>query len=219
MITDRRRQNPHMHLFEATLALCEVGDGDPADLALATELWRLAEAYFFTPAGVVEFFDDALIPLPGDAGRTLEPGHGFEWAWLAGRWAVIGGANTSAWVEQLYGAGRRGVGPLGMACDEIWPDGTIKTATARCWPQTEWLKAALTRFELGHAGALEDVGQAYAALMTYRDGLSAGLWRDRRLENGDWQTGGSPASTGYHIVCALNALLQAASTDHPAAHQ
>jgi mannose/cellobiose epimerase-like protein (N-acyl-D-glucosamine 2-epimerase family) len=212
VITDRRRQNPHMHLFEASLALCEAGDGEPEDAALAAELWDLFKARFYSPAGVVEFFDDALSSLPGERGASLEPGHAFEWSWLAAQWSAIGGADTTAEAAQLYGAGLRGVGPLGAACDEAKPDSTVKIATARCWPQTEWLKAALAR--LGRtgdtAGEVADVGRARTALLAYREGVVAGAWRDRRLADGGWAEGPAPASSGYHIVCALNALIEAA---------
>ncbi len=213
VITDCRRQNPHMHLFEASLALCEAGDGEPEDAALAAELWDLFKSRFHSPAGVVEFFDDALVPLPGERGAVLEPGHAFEWSWLAAQWSAIGGADTTAEAAQLYHAGLKGVGAFGAACDEARPDGTVKIATARCWPQTEWLKAALAR--LGRtgdaAGEAADVGRARTALLGYREGAVAGAWRDRRLADGSWAEGPAPASSAYHIVCALNALVGAAN--------
>jgi len=211
VVTDRRRQNPHMHLFEAAIALCEAGDGEPEDAALAGELWDLFKARFYSPAGVVEFFDDALVRLADARGAVLEPGHAFEWSWLASQWSAIGGCDTAADSDQLYRAGLRGVGPLGLASDEANPDSTVKIATARCWPQTEWLKAALARHAKAPGEAsLGEIGRAHAALMSYRDGAIAGAWRDRRLADGGWADGPAPASSGYHIVCALNALIRTA---------
>ena len=82
-----RRQNPHMHLFEALLALHETtGRADLLDRARA--LHALAVTRFLDPAtgALREYYDDAwrVHPAPG-AGR-VEPGHLFEWAWLLRRY-------------------------------------------------------------------------------------------------------------------------------------
>jgi mannose/cellobiose epimerase-like protein (N-acyl-D-glucosamine 2-epimerase family) len=202
-----RRQNPHMHLFEAVMAL-HAATGDAADAALAAALWSLFKDRFAAEAGVLEYFDEALVPLAGDRGRVTEPGHAFEWAWLAGRWGRRAGTDESAVADRLYAIGRRGVGPGGAACDEVWTDGTIKTASARCWPQTEYLKAALAR--LARTGATADAAAAagaHDALLAYLAGVRPGAWRDRRLADGGWAEGPAPASSGYHIVCALNELI------------
>ncbi|MBN9011423.1 MAG: AGE family epimerase/isomerase, partial [Rhizobiales bacterium] len=43
-----RRQNPHMHLFEASLALYEI-TGEPAHLARASSIFDLFRQRFFDP--------------------------------------------------------------------------------------------------------------------------------------------------------------------------
>jgi mannose-6-phosphate isomerase len=202
-----RRQNPHMHLFEAVMALCE-GGGDLVDIALADELWTLFKRRFATSSGVLEYFDEKLEPLAGDAGRVSEPGHGFEWSWLAARWSELSGTDEWALADKLYAFGRRGVAPEGMACDELWINGTVKTASARCWPQTEYLKAALSRHERLGTLAAADVCAAHDAVLGYLCDVCPGGWRDRRLADGGWEHGPSPASSAYHLVCALNELVR-----------
>ncbi|HEY5020836.1 MAG TPA: AGE family epimerase/isomerase, partial [Steroidobacteraceae bacterium] len=58
--------NPHMHLFEAALAWCELST-DPSWRTLANEIGALALTRFIDPASgaVRESFDEAWSPLPG----------------------------------------------------------------------------------------------------------------------------------------------------------
>jgi mannose-6-phosphate isomerase len=195
-----RRQNPHMHLFEAITALWEARR-DPADAALGAELLALFEQRFAAPAGVLEYFDADLAPLNDTRGRVHEPGHAFEWSWLIGRWTAAGGAPRLDLAEGLYAAARLGVNAEGIAQDEVWSDGTVKSASARLWPQTERLRAALGRADLPAARA------AHAAIADYLVGVTAGAWRDRRLADGSWAHGPAPASSGYHLVGALDELI------------
>lgn len=61
-----RRQNPHMHLFEAMLA-CHATDAMPDGLARADRLLSVIRAHFFDESkGLIgEFFDEHLWLLPG----------------------------------------------------------------------------------------------------------------------------------------------------------
>lgn len=201
-----RRQNPHMHLFEAITALWEAGR-DPVDAALGAELLALFEQRFAAPGGVLEYFDDGLAPLGDARGRVLEPGHAFEWSWLIGRWTAAGGSARPALVDRLYAAGGVGVNADGVALDEVWTDGTVKSASARLWPQAERLKAALAHGD--RTGDLEGARAAHVALDGYLLHERPGLWRDRRLADGrGWAEGPAPASSGYHLVGALDALIR-----------
>jgi mannose-6-phosphate isomerase len=204
-----RRQNPHMHLFEAALALCETaGPADPEDWSLAEELWALFKDRFAASDGVLEYFDDGLQPLKDERGRVCEPGHAFEWSWLADRWSHLIHQPEQPLARAMFAAGLNGLLASGAACDEMWIDGGVRTASARCWPQTEYLKAAL-RVGLIN-GATDGLGQvlgACDALEPYLQTGHPGVWRDRRLADGGWAEGPSPASSGYHIVCALHELI------------
>lgn len=119
-----RRQNPHMHLFEALLALHEA-TGDAAILKRCAEIDALARRHFLNAAGalVEDFSDDwHIAPAPG-AGR-VEAGHQFEWAWLFRRYEAASGVNRDAVVGSLLdSAVRSGLDPAtGRICDEAGED-------------------------------------------------------------------------------------------------
>ncbi len=137
--------NPHMHLFEAALAWTEAGR-DPVWRALATEIADLALSKLFDGEHgfVREHYDAQWAPLAGEAGRSLEPGHQFEWAWLMKRWARMSGdKRADAAALRLHQAGNRGLSPDGqVAIDEMRDDFEPLKPGARLWPQTERLKSA-----------------------------------------------------------------------------
>jgi mannose/cellobiose epimerase-like protein (N-acyl-D-glucosamine 2-epimerase family) len=202
------RQNPHMHLLEAFLAL-HAATGESADLARAERLAVLFTSRLLTAPGYIpEEFDLAWGPI---ASGGAAPGHQFEWAWLLDRLRRAGGIDRSATVRALADYGEQfGVDATGFAVDEIWPDGRLKSSSARLWPQAERMKAALMRLDRGEA-AQAAAQQAAAALNAYLEVPIPGTWRDVRLaEGGRWSEGAAPASSAYHIVSALQVLIQTA---------
>ena len=78
-----RRQNPHMHLLEALLAL-HVATAEKNWLRRAGALVDLFKRRFSDPqtGALAEFFAADWSPAPGEPGRLREPGHQFEWVWL-----------------------------------------------------------------------------------------------------------------------------------------
>lgn len=194
--------NPHMHLFEACLAWMDAGVCDIwADTARAIAILAL-DRFFDTEKGVLgEVFDADWALAAGAAGDCIEPGHQFEWAWLLERWARLADeprAHQAA--KALFAAGERGVNAHGLAVDETDAGMRPRLATARLWPQTERLKASLL---LGR----EDEGRAAAAaLWRYLQTPLPGLWRDKAGPDGCLVDEPSPASSLYHIICAVAAL-------------
>lgn len=80
-------------------------------------------------------------------------------------------------------------------------------ARARLWPQTERLKATLLAARLsGDEHYWSVAADAAASLFPYLDTRVPGLWRDLRLESGEFAEGPAPASSFYHLVGALAAL-------------
>ena len=77
-----RRQNPHMHFFEACLFAFE-STKDPDYLNEAHNLFDLFKHYFYhAPTKTLrEFFNDDLTP-HNEKGFQVEAGHHFEWVWL-----------------------------------------------------------------------------------------------------------------------------------------
>ncbi|TYC63200.1 AGE family epimerase/isomerase [Rhodobacterales bacterium] len=206
--------NPHMHLFEACLAwetVCE----DPVWSELADEIAELALTRFIDPVngGLREFFDLDWSPMPGDRGRVVEPGHQFEWAWLLCRWGRLrndAGALVAA--RRLYDIGwTYGIDETrGVAFMALNDDFTVRDPLARLWGQTEWIKAALAlaeaSTEVEKSAYLSDVPDAVRALRLYFEDVPEGLWKDKLQPDGTFATGPAPASSFYHIVCAIEEL-------------
>ncbi|HLK25805.1 MAG TPA: AGE family epimerase/isomerase [Caulobacteraceae bacterium] len=198
------RQNPHMHLLEGFLALyAATGAGEDLDAGVAIAVLmerRLVAGGDRMP----EAFDGDWRPLE-EAGAA--PGHQFEWAWLLDRLRRAGGGDRSGLAQALVTFGERhGVDTDGFAVDAIRLDGAPLTPSARLWPQAERLKAALAGLGPDPERAAT---QASRALGAYLDAPIPGAWLDLRREGGGFEPGASPASSGYHIVSALEAVIAA----------
>lgn len=206
-----RRQNPHMHLFEAALSL-HAADPARGYLARADAICALLEAKFVEPAGgaLREYFDDDWSPATGAAGATIEPGHMFEWTWLLGEYARAKGAPLSPLARRLYAAALPFVDARGFVPQTATLDGRVDDASRRTWPQTEALKAHIALHEAGDEGAAARAGRCLASLFDdYLSGVPAGGWRDHFDAAGAPLATDIPASTGYHVVLALAEYLRA----------
>lgn len=209
------KANPHMHLFEACLAWEEAG-GDAAWSALADEIAGLCLERFLDPAEgwLREFFDGDWAPAAGEAGRIVEPGHQFEWAWLLTRWGVKRDRpDAVAAARRLADLGERhGVdGATGAAVNELLDDGSRRDGGARLWPQTERIKGHVALAGVAADAADRDAHLSAAAaagrvLLGYLDVETPGLWRDRMEPDGRFRQEPAPASSFYHIVCAIEEL-------------
>lgn len=216
---DRFLSNPLMHLFEAALAWTQAGTS-PRWAALAASLADLALTRLIEPGSgaIGEHYGADWSPLPGPDGAVLEPGHQFEWAWLLVRWARLGVADGAlAAARRLYRAGLAGLDPTrGVMVDAMDRSGRLTARTARLWPQTEWLKAALILAEEADTAAdradlVASALKAAAAVRRYvPDGLR-GLWHDVLEPDGQFRPGPSPASTLYHLVEAVGQLAATAT--------
>jgi mannose-6-phosphate isomerase len=211
------QSNPHMHLFEAALAWEEV-DGDPAWGVLADEIGTLCLTQFIDANGALhEYFAEGWAPAPGLEGRIVEPGHQFEWSWLLKRWGSLRGRDDALGAsERLFAIGlTHGVDQgRGVAFDQLLDDMSVHSSVARLWPQTERIKAALVFWETAPEGRRKDelameVVRAIAGLNLYLATAIPGLWRDKLLEDGRFVEEPAPASSFYHIVCAVLELRRA----------
>jgi len=197
-----RRQNPHMHLLEALLAAYEAF-GDAVFLQRANGLRRLFLERLLDPetGALPEFFDDGLhAERPGGVFVT-EPGHHCEWVWLLHRHAALGGpfAEGEAAAARLMDfVDRHGIhAGTGDLVDTVDSDGRQSARTARLWPQTERLKAAWLRPD-GPAAARNNAADRLGVWL-----LPDGLWWERRDEAGAFLPDASPASSLYHLTCAI----------------
>jgi mannose/cellobiose epimerase-like protein (N-acyl-D-glucosamine 2-epimerase family) len=209
------RANPHMHLLEAALAWMEI-DRDPAWRRLADEMVALFQAHFFDPMrGVVREMFDANWSVIEEGGRCrIEPGHNFEWAWLLMRWETATGGKAGAAPQAMIDfAEIHGHDPVRhVAINECWDDGLPCDRTARLWPQTErlkaWLAVADASSGIGRLQAEANALDAARGLLSYLGCQSRGLWHDIMLEDGSFKAGSAPASSLYHIICALAELVR-----------
>ena len=212
-----RRQNPHMHLFEAFLALAEAS-GRRRFHDAARSIASLASEKFIDPdtGALLEYFTDELEPAAEVEGRIAEPGHCFEWAWLFERLAAAGWDEGALVSDSLTDFARRtGIDPeRNVAFNEVLTDGSPHDLTARLWPQTERLKAAVARFKrLGSNEEAEEAVAAAGGLRQYLEVDVPGLWRDKLREDGSWIDEMAPGSSLYHISCAYSELLSIGRAD------
>lgn len=213
-----RRQNPHMHLLEAAMALAEAS-GRTHFAAVADTIADLA-AYRFIDSesgALLEYFTNRLAPAPGIEGRIVEPGHCFEWAWLFERLGAAGRADRLNVADRLTTFARaHGVcASRGVCINEVLIDGSIHDATARLWPQTERIKAGAIRFRrTGEDVEAIETLAATRALLQYYNVPIPGLWRDKLKVDGTFVEEAAPGSSLYHIACAYGELSSLSGNPH-----
>lgn len=210
--------NSHMHLLEASLEWSDM-DHEPLWAKLAEEIVELALTCFIDPATgfVLEFFDREWRPAAGIDGKVVEPGHQFEWAWLLLRWSArfptarsaeraTSVALRLAALGEEFGVDRT----RGVVVNTLLTDKVVRDAQARLWPQTERIKAACAVAErTGDARYWAAADEAARALLKYLNTPLPGLWYDKMTLEGTFIEEPAPASSFYHIVCAIAELEHA----------
>jgi mannose/cellobiose epimerase-like protein (N-acyl-D-glucosamine 2-epimerase family) len=206
--------NSHMHLLEACLEWTELDqDGPWSDLA--EEIVELALRRFHDEARgfIREFFDGDWTPVPSADADVVEPGHQYEWAWLLLRWSqrVHNPRAHQLALALIDRAEDRGVDPTrDVAINALFGDGRVRDARARLWPQTERIKATCLAGRItGQARYADIAAAATRSLMKYLDTPTPGLWRDMMDERGAFVEQFAPASSFYHIVSAVRAMVAA----------
>lgn len=205
-----RRQNPHMHLFEAFIALYETTRRDEV-LARCRRLREFALARFIDPAtgALRECFDDRWAVHPKPGAGSVEPGHLFEWAWLLRRYQAASGQDQSGPAAALIGmAARNGLDAAsGRIFDEIGEDGQVRAASSRSWPHAEALKALAeeaARGNLDHSAAMAPI------LVRLRDVYCRSELNGGWVDHVDAQdrpiSKTMPASTLYHLYFGIAAI-------------
>ncbi len=200
-----RRQNPHMHLLEAFLALFEATH-EPRYRDASTAMIELLERHFVDPASgtLGEHFDAAWRPDPA-SGDIIEPGHHFEWYWLLCRAASLFSQAPHPLADRLFvWADRHGIDEdKGGVFDQLGRDGAVLQSTKRLWPQAEAVRAYAIH------GQNQERLAAIAAFLVERyldpkRGFAEHLDRDGALIIDELY-----GSTPYHLVGAFEALARA----------
>jgi len=92
----------------------------------------------------------------------------------------------------------------GCLFDEGDADGNIRKFTRRCWPQTEIAKAWIAQAEVEEQGAADEAREALARLHRhYLRHPVMGGWYDQSIATADRWFDFIPASSFYHILCAI----------------
>lgn len=199
-----RRQNPHMHMFEAAIALF-AATGKTRFRDMAEECLDLFRDTFLSSDGrVLEYFREDWTPLDGHD-QVTEPGHMAEWVYLIDHYEQITGRSAQVPMETLYGevlARRDEAGLLPDCSDPAVP-------TRRMWPQTELLKASIAMATRGKSLTNSPSPEEILALIweQYLDTPVAGGWYDKRSSEGKLLSDNMPASTFYHILVAFRYYL------------
>jgi len=211
-----RRQNPHMHLLEATFAMHEA-TGNAVWIERASSLMALfTDAFVDKGTGALaEYFDMAWNLAEGVPGTLREPGHQFEWVWLLGQFMRQSGRrDLEVHAQRLFAFGtQHGLdtsGPLkGVAFDVVDSQGRVVADTKLVWPQTEYIKACIARFEA--TGDASYRQQAFAHLDSLRkhffcdDGAN---WVNHVTRNGEPLVQQTPARVLYHVFLAGAELIR-----------
>jgi len=203
-----RESNPHMHLLEACLAWAEIG-GDPGWTAWVRRLAELALSRFIRKdrGAIGESYTAAWQPAPGLAGRIIEPGHQFEWAWLLLRCEPLHPSPLRETALRLLALGDQYGVRHGVAINQLLDDFTVTDADARFWPQTERLKAGvLAATVTGEPRFWTMAHSAAASFPPFLKTSVPGLWFDVQRPDGTFTDSPAPASTFYHLVGAIVAL-------------
>jgi mannose/cellobiose epimerase-like protein (N-acyl-D-glucosamine 2-epimerase family) len=201
-----RRQNPHMHLFEALLAASDAFGGE-LFFKCASDLAALFVARLFQAkeGALPEYFDEMLAPLRKDGRFLAEPGHHYEWIWLLQRYEAIATArgvpadpDLNLAADSLFETAELyGLNPTsGLVANGLWSDGTVSDGGFRLWPQTERLKVVARRRPERVPGALE-------ALERHLAGARPGLWIERMDARGQPNAEPAPATSLYHLTAAF----------------
>ncbi len=206
-----RRQNPHMHLLEACLALHETS-GAPRHLARAAEIVSLFRTRFFDEGiGTLREFFGPRWEIDPDRSWRLDPGHMMEWVWLLRRYARSAGQPVARHTAALFAAAERlGFGGGDFLLDEVDAAGRPASDGRRLWPQTEHLKACLVEYEASGDEAYLAKADTMAGRMmaTYLNGALPGLWVDRFDLAGGVAVDHVPASILYHLLAPVVEYLR-----------
>lgn len=209
-----RRQNPHMHLLEALLAL-HVATHEKNWLRRAGVIVELFKSRFVdaNTGALIEFFAADWQAAPGDQGHLREPGHQFEWVWLLFEfYRLTNDESIKPCAEKLFVFGdrfglERGNGLAGVAFDGVGADGALVAGTKLLWPQTEYIKACVARAEfLNDAAARGAIATHLAMIATSFMRPDGASWHNQLARDGTPVAAPTPARVLYHLfLCVAEA--------------
>ena len=212
-VTDQcKRQNPHMHLLEAYLALEAAAPGR-GYLERAKKLIGILKTYLYNAEKrvLLEYFaaDWSEHPDPAKS-HVFEPGHHFEWVWLLHEYEKVSAEDLGFWITQLDESARyNGLTEEGLIFDEVSADMQVCKQSHRIWPHTEAMKAAVARYSKGDQDATHFADLMARSLMeNFLDKPFSGGWIDHILADRQPLVTFVPASSLYHLFLAASELAR-----------
>lgn len=198
-VTSGPQQNPLMHLTEAWLVAREATGDAAFDTAITGLVEALARHFLHTPTGCI-----AELPL-GTAGNRLEPGHQFEWFWLAAQAGArrLGASGLQEALGRAFAfAVKHSVDPVtGAVAAALDEQGRVSDPTQRIWAQTEYLRAIATHGDTVVRATLAAQTGKFAQRFLTPQG-----WVECRNASGEVARADMPSTTPYHLLTAYSAL-------------
>ena len=210
-----RRQNPHMHLLEACLALYKTSQSS-IYLEKSHDLMEIFISKFYDEEhGILrEFFDNELKPhdIKGD---LIEAGHHSEWVWLLKQYQDISESKDpriDSIIKKLFswilenGIDKEHGGVFNVQN----PDGTVIDSNKRIWTTMETIRAAsimMNDDEYKHK-SWEIIDQLSILLESNYLDKETGDWKEVLNQNLEPITDYRPGTTPYHIYPVLKETVK-----------
>ena len=211
-----RRQNPHMHLLEATLAMFEL-TRLPKWLERSQMLVNLFKHHFFDPnsGSVAEYFNADWSVAAGTAGTLREPGHQFEWVWLLHKYAKLtGDGSVKDYAQSLFTFGTaHGLDQQdvlrGLVFDSVDSRGALVADSKLLWPQTEYIKACISRSEWFDDDSARDTAIVHIGRMyQYFFKVNGASWHNQISRAGAPLQSSTPTRVLYHLFLSMAEVLR-----------
>ncbi len=200
-----QEQNPHMHLFEALLAITK---------ATNSNVWRArTEELFFIAVNYLYDNEDNCIyelhthGLGNGKATGVEPGHQMEWVWLLWNYEKLFNKNI-AWIDKLYATASLGVIKQGRLSDAIDLQTKATKDTAKLWIQTEAMKAHIAQYRRKKDDKyLEHLIDSFLDITENYLYKGKGFWREILTIDDKDISSRVPATSLYHIILAFDEFI------------
>ncbi|MGB7407662.1 MAG: AGE family epimerase/isomerase [Pontixanthobacter sp.] len=206
---ERRRQNPHMHLTEASLAwFAASGERGALERAKRCAIF-VHDRFFDLNTGLLREYAGGT----SDANH-VEAGHHFEWVWLLDQFGDASLPQLNGWKQALHDGGMRLVRdlsyyPLSQECDLI-----VRDDRQRLWVPAEKLKGHIAI--AGMVPSAEDlqwiVHTTEVIFADHLDQALQGAWIDVVAPDKASRITDITPATGYHVFLAFRELIAFADT-------
>jgi mannose/cellobiose epimerase-like protein (N-acyl-D-glucosamine 2-epimerase family) len=197
-VTSGLQQNPLMHLTEAWLAARAATRDAAFDTVLERLCNAMARVFVHAPTGCI-----AELPL-GSADNRLEPGHQFEWFWLAQQAGALLDESglQEALARAFLFAQQQGVDPAtGGVAAALNESGAVTDGTQRIWAQSEYLRALAVHGDAQIHALLPQQIERFSERFLRPQG-----WFECKTPSGEVARDDMPSTTPYHLATAYAAL-------------